>query len=648
MSTPRTLLDNAADKLPSPNGVALAIMELWEDDNTTVEQLTHLVQTDPALTGRLLKLANSAYFASRGVTSVTEAIIKVGMKTVGQLAIAFSLIEKDFGSQCKAFDYGRFWSHSLFMALICRRLGDTTGAAAPDDLFSCALMARIGLLAFATVYPEDFSEVLRTNPDDSTNAERRKFGFDHNELSAEMLSDFGVPEVLSEPAKFHERPDSSGFPSGSVSLQLALIFYVGHRLADTYLRSGIERTRKTIMTLREVKRLGLLPEQVNELFDQSVTEWEDWSQIFVLPDPLPDEQGEAAGQDGASTAAEPKAATEADESGEPTPEPEIHALLFPCGEKDHPLQDPLCKAGIRTHGFNDQKEMLRFALQVRPHLIVFDEFEQQQKRHKLCRLLRSTEWGKSIYIISILDDADSEGITRAFQAGVDAHIQRDIGEDELNARLHAVRRLFELQRTWQKDRAELRRIANELAVSQRRTEVMSLTDHLTNLPNRRSALAAMEQAWRTSNEADTPMAVIMIDIDHFKHVNDTFGHAAGDHVLTEVAQVLRGDVRGGDSVFRMGGEEFLLLSSTSDLKQLIVAAERLRRRIEGLKIEFEDNEIRISISLGLAQREVEHKDFDALLIAADKALYAAKSNGRNCICFSRKQHIQKLTIPRSS
>ncbi|WP_462320133.1 HDOD domain-containing protein [Halochromatium sp.] len=204
LGTPRTLLNNAADRLPSPNGVALAIMELWQDDHTTVEQLAHLVQADPALSGRLLKLANSASLGSRPVTSINAAIIKVGLKTVGELAVAFSLIDKDLNNHCEAFNYLEFWSHSLLMALICRSLGRHTHIAPPEDLFSCGLMARIGLLAFATIYPREYSDLLTENPSDLAAAEREHFGFDHNELSAEMLSDFGVPDVLAEACKFHE------------------------------------------------------------------------------------------------------------------------------------------------------------------------------------------------------------------------------------------------------------------------------------------------------------------------------------------------------------------------------------------------------------------------------------------------------------
>ncbi|MEA1053901.1 GGDEF domain-containing protein, partial [Lamprobacter modestohalophilus] len=106
-------------------------------------------------------------------------------------------------------------------------------------------------------------------------------------------------------------------------------------------------------------------------------------------------------------------------------------------------------------------------------------------------------------------------------------------------------------------------------------EVLSLTDQLTGLGNRRSAIEALGQAWSVSDRSTQPMSVIMIDIDHFKRINDQFGHAAGDQVLADVAIALKALTREGEASYRMGGEEFLLLGSASDVKRLIVVAERL-------------------------------------------------------------------------
>ncbi|MCF7997172.1 MAG: HDOD domain-containing protein, partial [Chromatiaceae bacterium] len=140
-------------------------MELWEDEQTSVEQLSQLVKSDPALSGRLLRLANSAAMGTFSkVSSIPAAIVKVGMKTVGQLAVAFSLIDQYLDDHCKSFDYNKFWLQCVLTALICRGLGQQTALAPPDNLFSCALMMRIGLLAFATIYPDEYASLLDSQP----------------------------------------------------------------------------------------------------------------------------------------------------------------------------------------------------------------------------------------------------------------------------------------------------------------------------------------------------------------------------------------------------------------------------------------------------------------------------------------------------
>ncbi|WP_462320868.1 sensor domain-containing diguanylate cyclase [Halochromatium sp.] len=645
MSSPRTLLDNAAQKLPSPNGVALAIMELWEDEQTSVEQLSQLVKSDPALAGRLLRLANSAAMGTfTKVSSISEAIVKVGMKTVGQLAVAFSLIDQYLDDHCKSFDYNRFWLQCLLMALICRGLGQQTALAPPDNLFSCALMMRIGSLAFATIYPEEYASLLDSEPENLTAAERDQFGFDHNELSLEMLLDFGVAEDLATAARFHERPESSGFAEKSPEYKLTQLFHLGYRLSDSVLKAGVEITLKRLTTWPQVRRFGLMTAaQIAEALEESVSEWEDWSNMLRLPAP-----------EGRLRPSQPSEAGETPESLLLQPDPSaadsaLNVVLISSAGKSHALNAIFSELNVISWVFEDQKEMLRLVVEMRPHLIIMDDYARDDlhaERDKLCRLIRSTEWGRSIYLMALFGDEDREHITEAFRSGIDiAFRQSEMSTQELDARLQAVRRVADLQLKSQKDRVEMRRIANQLALSQRRAELLSLTDQLTGLPNRRSAIDAMQQAWEQESHRERPMSVIMVDIDRFKQVNDTYGHAAGDKVLIEFAETLKQDMGQQEAVYRMGGEEFLFLSSGASFKELILTAERMRRRVAALEISFEEQSLRVTISLGIAQRSEEHTRFDALLVHADQALYAAKSGGRNRINVYRNKQIIPLPRP---
>jgi diguanylate cyclase (GGDEF)-like protein len=156
------------------------------------------------------------------------------------------------------------------------------------------------------------------------------------------------------------------------------------------------------------------------------------------------------------------------------------------------------------------------------------------------------------------------------------------------------------------------------------------TDALTELPNRRYAMARLETEWANlRSNLDRPLSVILIDIDHFKKVNDTYGHDVGDLVLREVAMVLRANARQGEEAARLGGEEFFVVCANANEAQARVAGERLRSAIESHVITGLGYHGGVTISVGIAQRTPEMANQDALIKASDHAVYAAKSAGRN-------------------
>ncbi|MDO9635786.1 MAG: GGDEF domain-containing protein, partial [Thiobacillus sp.] len=151
----------------------------------------------------------------------------------------------------------------------------------------------------------------------------------------------------------------------------------------------------------------------------------------------------------------------------------------------------------------------------------------------------------------------------------------------------------------------------------------------TGLPNRRSAMDQLEQAWSAASRSGMPLSVMVIDIDHFKKINDTYGHAAGDTVLREAATNLRTSARREDSVCRIGGEEFLVICPNTDLKAAMLSAERLRANLSENRITLGQATKSLTVSIGVATRDPGTVDVDALVSSADQALYAAKESGRN-------------------
>lgn len=160
-------------------------------------------------------------------------------------------------------------------------------------------------------------------------------------------------------------------------------------------------------------------------------------------------------------------------------------------------------------------------------------------------------------------------------------------------------------------------------------ERLSRTDRLTELYNRGYWEECLEQEFHRCKRSGQKSSLVMFDIDHFKKVNDTYGHQAGDEVIRQTSQTLRRTIRKTDIAGRYGGEEFAVILVDTDAEHGMILAERLRKRIEALTVRHEDLKIRFAISLGLSQLEQAIPDYTQWLARSDQALYYSKENGRN-------------------
>lgn len=163
----------------------------------------------------------------------------------------------------------------------------------------------------------------------------------------------------------------------------------------------------------------------------------------------------------------------------------------------------------------------------------------------------------------------------------------------------------------------------------RRMRIMALTDELTRLPNRRAVLASSEEQLLRSRSSGEPFAIVAFDIDHFKRINDTWGHAAGDRVLQRVSQACRIALRPGDRIGRTGGEEFLVLLPGTRVQDALGVAERLRAAVEKIDNSDIHPDLRVTISLGVTEWSSADTTIERLAGRADDVLYRAKAGGRN-------------------
>jgi len=170
----------------------------------------------------------------------------------------------------------------------------------------------------------------------------------------------------------------------------------------------------------------------------------------------------------------------------------------------------------------------------------------------------------------------------------------------------------------------------------------SVKDGLTGLHNRRCLDERLQEEVSHARRQDSPLFALIVDVDHFKHVNDTFGHLAGDEILRRMADLLKDQARREDMVARYGGEEFALVVRNPTQKHAGQLGERLRRAVEAMEVLFDDQSLKVTVSVGVSGLCARDADFSAagLLADADQALYKAKNDGRNrVVCADRAESV---------
>ncbi len=239
---------------------------------------------------------------------------------------------------------------------------------------------------------------------------------------------------------------------------------------------------------------------------------------------------------------------------------------------------------------------------------------------RVCSQVRTVEAGRLLPIILMADEADRPKVVRGLDLGVNDFIMRPIERNELAARVRTqIRR---------------QRYAVELRESVSNTLALAVTDELTGLYNRRYFDRHLSLMLEKAREQERDMALMLIDMDYFKSVNDTHGHDIGDAVLREFALRLRRNIRGVDLACRFGGEEFVVLMPDTDYRQAQRVAERVRLAVAEQDFATSARHpLPITVSVGVALNEGEQDTPEMLLKRADVALYRAKREGRNRVVF---------------
>ncbi|MFH1747841.1 MAG: diguanylate cyclase [Planctomycetota bacterium] len=304
------------------------------------------------------------------------------------------------------------------------------------------------------------------------------------------------------------------------------------------------------------------------------------------------------------------------------------------------LKCQLQKTGYEVMGCTNGREAVEILNRVGADVVITDWSMPEMNGIDLCRAiheLRETGVLWLVHVILLTAHNDKQHVVEAFEAGADDFLSKPYDLQELLARIRVGQRVLRLQSELLERQLELAKSNAQMTILNQKLGRLANTDALTSLPNRRHVLDRYADAWELAKRSNQPISCIMADVDHFKKVNDTYGHNTGDCVLREMAQRIQSQLRRYDLCGRFGGEEFLIICPGITADGAAVLAERIRLKIAARKVDANGTAIKVTMSFGVASTQSGYEDPEILTAQADKMLYAAKEHGRNQVWLKEAQ-----------
>jgi diguanylate cyclase (GGDEF)-like protein len=272
------------------------------------------------------------------------------------------------------------------------------------------------------------------------------------------------------------------------------------------------------------------------------------------------------------------------------------------------------------------RETVQLFAEHHPALVIVDWLMPDLTGIEICQHIRSKSQASYTYIILLTGKSEKESVVEGLAAGADDYLTKPFHHEELIARVGVGLRIIGLQR--------------EIEAKNLLLKELALTDALTSLPNRRAI-----EDWATRQLSGAARYgfsfwVALADLDHFKNVNDTHGHDAGDTVLRSFSEILKTNSRRSDICGRIGGEEFLLILTHANEENAVGVIERVRVELQATKFNFDGDALTVTASFGIAGFQgTQAPDFNRLVAQADVALYSAKRRGRNRVELAETQAV---------
>lgn len=267
---------------------------------------------------------------------------------------------------------------------------------------------------------------------------------------------------------------------------------------------------------------------------------------------------------------------------------------------------------------------LRRAATETPDLVLLDLRMPDLDGISVARRLKEEPATRSIPVVLLTACRDLDAKVEAFSAGVDDYVTKPFEFEEVDARVRSMLRRRDLL-------SNLESTVRDLTVTNAELEQLLVVDEKTGLYNFREFQRRLKDEWQRAERYATPLSLVMLDLDHFKRINDSLGHQAGDRVLREFATLVAGGARANDVAVRYGGEEFAVILPHTDAAMAARVAERIRTAVREFVFLEEEQPVQVTVSAGVATypSTPDLDSVDALLRAADLALYEAKERGRD-------------------
>lgn len=648
----QAVLSQSEIDLPILPLVVLKLLHITSDENASLDDLELLVETEPTILTKMLRIVNSAAFGlPQRVSNVRQAIQHVGFRAIRTLALEVSLFEQLVApSRLYHFDRIHFWQHCLSVACMSKAIAEEVGHPDPDEVYVAGLLHDIGKVILDVYGRIPYSEFLANlSPANGllVDEETQIIGMSHDALGAYYCAEWELPESLVLAIRLHhERFAHLGLlPEHAL---LVAIVSLSNLIAWTQGIGSVNVLRHPILQPEVGALIDMDQISLKSLLGRMDREVKGIADFYNFRFPS------------AETFRENLLRATIDLSRRNT---EYHYLEAELRRKVESLA-VLKKSVAAPHRSLDPREIIQSTLEAIQREFQYDrlyvlQVEDKKRKLVVTDIVDTTGAGENLPgseldvtprhegVISCLrlkSPVVITGVTEADQELLDRFGIKEMGIIPVtsNDQVLGLIGVDAIRSGRAIDSAELSSVAivaSELGMALERARlfekyrIKAAYDDLTSLHNRSSLGELLAEAFKRSEAGQGELSLAMVDIDHFKRFNDSFGHLAGDSVLRLLASALRRFSRPGDHVGRFGGEEFLVLLPDTGFEQAMQYAERLRREIEklGRLLLKRYRGHPLTISIGISAYEPALKSREELIAKADEALYSAKNLGRNRI-----------------